>query len=100
MNFHNFLFMNETGDEMGCAFKAISDERRRTILKILGKSDTSAGEIASKFNISQPTVSNHLKILKEAGLISEKKIKQNRIYSLNRSELRKIIERIEELIGQ
>jgi DNA-binding transcriptional ArsR family regulator len=92
--------MNETGDEMGCAFKAISDERRRTILKILGKSDTSAGEIASKFNISQPTVSNHLKILKEAGLISEKKIKQNRIYSLNRSELRKIIERIEELIGQ
>ncbi len=85
---------------MGCAFKAISDERRRTILKILGKSDTSAGEIASKFNISQPTVSNHLKILKEAGLISEKKIKQNRIYSLNRSELRKIIERIEELIGQ
>lgn len=85
---------------MGCAFKAISDERRRTILKILGKGDVSAGEIAGKFNISQPTVSNHLKILKEAGLISEKKIKQNRIYSLNRSELRKIIERIEELIGQ
>lgn len=85
---------------MGCAFKAISDERRRTILKILGNGDASAGEIASNFNISQPTVSNHLKILKEAGLITEKKIKQNRIYSLNRTELRKIIERIEELIGQ
>jgi DNA-binding transcriptional ArsR family regulator len=92
--------LNETGDEMGCAFKAISDERRRTILKILGKSDASAGEIASKFNISQPTVSNHLKILKEAGLITEQKIKQNRIYSLNRTEIRKIIERIEELIGR
>jgi DNA-binding transcriptional ArsR family regulator len=92
--------MNETGGEMGCAFKAISDERRRTILKILGNGDASAGEIASNFNISQPTVSNHLKILKEAGLITEKKIKQNRIYSLNRTELRKIIERIEELIGQ
>ncbi len=85
---------------MGCAFKAISDESRRTILKILGKGNASAGEIASKFNISQPTVSNHLKILKEAGLIKEQKIKQSRIYSLNRHELRKIVESIEELIGQ
>jgi DNA-binding transcriptional ArsR family regulator len=83
---------------MGCAFKAISDERRRAILKILGKNDASAGEIASKFNISQPTVSNHLKILKEAGLIKEQKIKQSRIYSLNKAELRNVIERIEELM--
>ncbi len=85
---------------MGCAFKAISDERRRTILKILGKSDASAGEIASKFNISQPTVSNHLKILKEAGLINERKIKQNRFYSLNRAELGKVIDAIRELMGE
>jgi DNA-binding transcriptional ArsR family regulator len=84
---------------MGCAFKAISDERRRTILKILGKNDVSAGEIASKFNISQPTVSNHLKILKEAGLIKEQKVRQSRIYSLNRTELRKLIERIEEFMS-
>ena len=64
--------------KIGCSFKAISDERRRTILKILAGSDASAGEIASKFNISQPTVSNHLKILKEAGLIKEQKIRQSR----------------------
>jgi DNA-binding transcriptional ArsR family regulator len=38
--------------EMGCGFKTINDKRRRTILKILGKSDVSAGEIASKLNIS------------------------------------------------
>ena len=85
---------------MGCAFKAISDERRRMILKILAKSDASAGEIASKFNISQPTVSNHLKILKEAGLIKEQKVKQNRIYSLNRAELGKVIDAIRELMGE
>ena len=84
---------------MGCAFKAISDERRRTILKILGKRDASAGEIASKFSISQPTVSNHLKILKEAGLINEQKIKQNRIYSLNRTELKRVISEIEDLMA-
>jgi len=82
---------------MGCKFKAISDERRRTILRMLSKGDMSAGDIARKFNISQPTVSNHLKILREAGLINEKKVKQNRIYSLNREELREVIDTIEEI---
>lgn len=84
---------------MGCSFKAISDERRRMLLKILRESDASAGEIASKFNLSQPTVSNHLKILKEDGLIREQKIRQNRIYSLNRAELGRIIDVLWELAG-
>ncbi|MFI5323045.1 MAG: metalloregulator ArsR/SmtB family transcription factor [Thermodesulfobacteriota bacterium] len=84
---------------MGCSFKAISDERRKTILKILRESDASAGEIASKFNLLQPTVSNHLKILKEDGLIREQKIRQNRIYSLNRAELGRIIDVLRELPG-
>ena len=59
---------------MGCSFKAISDERRRKILSILGRQDANAGEIARKFKISQPGVSNHLKIFKEAGLIKERKV--------------------------
>lgn len=82
---------------MGCKFKAISDERRRTILRMLSRGDMSAGDIAGKFNISQPTVSNHLKILREAGLINEKKVKQNRIYSLNKEELREVIDTLEEI---
>ena len=82
---------------MGCSFKALSDERRRKILSILGKKDTNAGEIASKFKISQPTVSNHLKILKEAGLIKERKVKQNRIYSLNKPKLQKVIDKLKEI---
>lgn len=85
---------------MGSKFKAISDERRRTILKILGKGEASAGEIAGKFNISQPTVSNHLKVLKEANLIKEKKVKQNRIYSLNRRELMKVIDILRDIVGE
>lgn len=85
---------------MGCKFKAISDERRRTILRILSRGDMSAGDIAKKFNISQPTVSNHLKILREADLISEKKVKQNRIYSLNKKELREVIDTLEEIAGE
>jgi len=81
----------------GCSFKALSDERRRKILSILGREDANAGEIASKFKISQPTVSNHLKILKEAGLIKERKVKQNRIYSLNKAKLQKVIETLQEI---
>ncbi len=82
---------------MGCSFKAISDERRRKILTILGKEDANAGDIARRFKISQPTVSNHLKILKEAGLIKERKVKQNRIYSLNKPKLQKVIETLQNI---
>jgi DNA-binding transcriptional ArsR family regulator len=83
---------------MGCCFKAIGDETRREILTILGKGSATAGDIANRFKISQPTVSNHLKILKEAGLIKEEKVRQNRIYSLNRDELKKVIRSLEEII--
>jgi len=84
---------------MGCSFKAISDERRRKILTILAKDEANAGEIARRFKISQPTVSNHLKILKEARLIKERKVKQNRIYSLNKPKLQKIIDTLQQIAG-
>ncbi|MGH7807032.1 MAG: metalloregulator ArsR/SmtB family transcription factor [Thermodesulfobacteriota bacterium] len=83
---------------MGCCFKAIGDETRREILTILGKGSATAGDIANQFKISQPTVSNHLKILKEAGLITEQKVAQNRIYSLNRSALRNVIDSLVEIV--
>lgn len=72
---------------MGCPYKAIADETRRQILESLSEGDSAAGDIASKFSISKPAISNHLKILKEADLVSEKKVRQNRIYSLNKSEI-------------
>ena len=85
---------------MGCSFKAIGDERRRKILSILGEHEANAGDIARKFKISQPTVSNHLKILREAGLVKERKVKQNRIYSLNRQKLQKVIAALNEIIDE
>ncbi len=75
---------------MGCPYKAIADETRRHILEYLSKGEIAAGEIASKFNISKPAISNHLKILKEADLVFEKKVKQNRIYSLNRDKIKSV----------
>ena len=72
---------------MGCPYKAIADDTRRKILEFLSEGETAAGVIASKFEISKPAISNHLKILKEADIVSERKVKQNRLYSLNNVEI-------------
>ena len=72
---------------MGCPYKAIADDTRRKILEHLSQGETAAGEIASKFDISKPAISNHLKILKEADIVNERKVKQNRLYSLNNREI-------------
>jgi len=82
---------------MGSPYKAIADDIRRDILSLLSKGDTIAGDIAKKFNISKPAISNHLKILKEADLVIEKKVQQNRIYSLNKKEIKKVIRHIASL---
>ncbi len=76
---------------MGCCYKAIADETRRKILELLSKGRATAGEIGSNFNISNPAISNHLKILKEANLVNEHKVSQNRIYSLNRKQIKEMI---------
>ena len=65
----------------------------------MGGADANAGDIARRFKISQPTILNHLKILKEAGLVKERKVKQNRIYSLNKPKLQKVIETLKEISG-
>jgi len=83
---------------MGSPYKAIADDIRRDILILLSKGDLIAGDIANKFKISKPAISNHLNILKNANLVSEKKVKQNRIYSLNKSEIRKIKNYLEKLL--
>jgi len=64
-------------------FKALGDETRREILKMLAKKEMTAGEIANVFNQSWPTISHHLKILKESGLISDEKKGLHTIFTLN-----------------
>jgi DNA-binding transcriptional ArsR family regulator len=72
---------------MGCPYKAIADDTRRKILEFLSQGESAAGDIASKFDISKPAISNHLKILKEAEIVNERKVRQNRLYSLNSSKI-------------
>lgn len=66
-------------------FKALSDETRRAILDLLKEEDLTAGEIAKHFDMSKPSVSQHLKILKYSDLIISTKKGQYIFYSLNTS---------------
>lgn len=80
-------------------FKALADPERRKILELLKTSAMAAGEIASNFSITQATVSYHLKVLKEADLIFEKKDKNYIYYQLNASVLEEIMLWIANLKG-
>jgi DNA-binding transcriptional ArsR family regulator len=66
-------------------FKALSDPTRRQILKLLKIKDMPAGEIGSHFDITAPSLTHHLNILKQSNLVSSQKKGQEVIYSLNLS---------------
>lgn len=68
---------------MNSTFKALSDPTRRQILDLLKERDLTAGEISDHFQMSKPSISQHLKILKHAELIQDEKKGQYIIYSLN-----------------
>ena len=71
---------------MGSAWKALSDDNRRQILLLLKKKSMTPSEIAKYFNFTFPAISSHLRILKEADLITEIRQGKNRIYSLNKGK--------------
>ncbi|TLG77155.1 autorepressor SdpR family transcription factor [Culicoidibacter larvae] len=76
---------------MQSVFKALSDPTRREILQLLKKNDMTAGEIASFFNMSKPSISHHLTILKQADLIIDNKKGQHIWYSINLSVFSEVI---------
>jgi ArsR family transcriptional regulator len=77
---------------MNAIFQALSDPTRRKILTMLRDEDLTAGEIADAFQISKPSISHHLNILKQAGLALSEKKGQNIIYSLNTTIFQEIIQ--------
>jgi len=68
-------------------FRALADPTRREILAILRERRRSVGEIASNFRVSRPAISKHLRLLREAGLVS---VGSLRLYQLNPKPLRQI----------
>jgi len=65
------------------AFKALSDPTRRKILDLLKHGELTAGEIADQFDMTKPSISNHLGLLRQAGLVRDERRGQYIVYSLN-----------------
>ncbi|OAN62937.1 transcriptional regulator [Balneola sp. EhC07] len=72
---------------MNKLFKALNNSTRRQILDLLKEKDLSAGEIAEAFEISKPSISHHLDLLKNAGLVSSERDGQFIVYSLDTTAL-------------
>lgn len=72
-------------------FKALADPNRREIIRFLKERNMTAGEIAAKFNISKPSISHHLNILKQAELVDDERKGQNIVYSLNTSVFEEVM---------
>lgn len=76
---------------MNIIFKALNDGTRRQILELLQERDMTAGEIAEQFNISFPSISHHLDLLKQAKLVTAEKDGQYVYYSLNTTVVDEIL---------
>lgn len=77
---------------MNILFKALNDSTRRKILELLRKNDMTAGDIADEFEISKPSISHHLDLLKQAGLVEAMKKGQFIFYSLNTTVVDEIVQ--------
>ena len=82
---------------MGDVWKALADPTRRKIVELLKSRDMNAGEIAEHFNMTKPSISNHLNILKQADMVDGEKQGQNMVYSLNTSVFDEILTTLSDL---
>jgi DNA-binding transcriptional ArsR family regulator len=62
------------------AFKALVEPRRRAILRLVATDELAAGEIAAAFSVTRAAISQHLTVLKDAGLITERRAGTRRLY--------------------
>ena len=81
---------------MEAVARAIAEPRRRAILRLVRDRELSAGEIASHFDVTRPAVSQHLNVLKEAGLVSERRNGTRRLYRARPEGLAELRDFLEE----
>ena len=79
--------------ELNKFFKALSDETRRNILRLLERRSFTVGEIVANFDLSQPTISRHLSVLKEALLVEDQRQGQHVVYRLADETLARSVDR-------
>ncbi|HEX7104094.1 MAG TPA: autorepressor SdpR family transcription factor [Nitrolancea sp.] len=84
---------------MDAVFRALSDPTRREILRILRCGDLSAGQLGERFPIARSTMSGHLSVLKDAGLVVTERQGTTIIYSLNVAVYEELLSSIMSLLG-
>jgi len=72
---------------MEAALKAIAEPHRRQIIRLVWDGELSAGEIASHFDVSRPAISQHIGVLKEVGLVTERRNGTRRLYRASTERL-------------
>ena len=81
-------------------FEALGDPHRRTILELLRDGDRSVRELADELPISRPAVSRHLRLLKEAGLVTDRPDGTRRLYRLEDRGVEAVAEYLREVWGE
>jgi DNA-binding transcriptional ArsR family regulator len=77
------------------AFAVLAEPNRRAILSMLSSSELSVGELMEQLELPQPSVSKHLKVLRDAGFVESRVDAQRRVYSINPEPLQEIDEWLE-----
>lgn len=85
---------------MEAALKAIAEPRRREILRLVRDGELTAGQIASHFDVTRPAISQHLGVLKQAGLLAERREGTRRIYRLRPEGLKDLRAFIDTMWGE
>jgi DNA-binding transcriptional ArsR family regulator len=80
-------------------FKALADPTRREILRLLSGGERTAGELASSFDMSKPSMSHHFAVLKDADLIRSRREGQQIYYALNTTVLEDVLTRLWDHLG-
>jgi DNA-binding transcriptional ArsR family regulator len=76
---------------MDATIRALADPTRREILRLLRQRDLAAGDIASRFDMTAPTVSHHLSVLKEAGLVQAERNGRSVVYSIDTTVIQEFL---------
>ncbi|MEW2499480.1 metalloregulator ArsR/SmtB family transcription factor [Amycolatopsis sp. NPDC047767] len=71
-------------------FAALANPARREVLRMLLEGPMAAGDLAGRFDMRRPSLSEHLRVLREAGLVTEQRAGRNRVYSLEAAPLEEV----------
>lgn len=86
--------------DLSTTFAALSDDNRRKILTLLRAGSKTAGDISSEFSLSKPTISHHLKVLEEAGLVRSERRGTSVVYTLQSNMLEDLAQSVLDLAAE